>query len=430
MDRVRVPRLIRACAHGGSRARQPVGPRSVAPAVVWRRVAWIAVAALFAAGCLQAAPATPAHHVRDSAGVEIVENHSPVSSSTWTVTADPVLDIAPEHTGEADQAIGLAEGGMIVLSRFPPHFRVFDSSGSPVGAFGQRGDGPGEYRTVTWFQVSPGDSLFVFDAGLMRVTVSNVAGEPSRMVSVRSAADGSGLPLSGRAGRFSDGSLLAVPSAYLAPRGGRPEGVAYRNLMRVTEDGSIVADLGRFPHFQYVSVSRRARVPALFGAQLAHVVSSRDRVLLGFGDTFKILELDLTGQVSRIIRKSHRSARIRGRHIEEAIRRAGYEHDDNARRILESRVSAEEFPAYGPEWLIDRMDRLWVPDARPSGTMMRSWFVFASDGRWLKRVDLPREFEPTDADRGHVTGVWTEPRTRTTSVRRYALRTETSSGVM
>lgn len=302
-----------------------------------------------------------------------------------------------------------------------PGLRQRRGSGRRVAAFGARGEGPGEYLEVSWVELTPEDSLFALDGALMRLTVGDANGAVSRTVDVRPVVEPSGRPLTDRGGRFTDGSLLAVPSAFLAPRG-PPEGVAYTNLLRVREDGLTLADLGRFPHFEYVRLGRGVRVPALFGRRLGHAVSGKDRIYVGFGDSYEITELDPAGNVVRIIRRRHRPVEIGSEHIERAVRRSD-DDEEEARRILSARVTSRTLPAFGSRWFVDDLDRLWVPDmSEGAGTDLR-WSLFGSAGRWLRDVFLPVEFRPTEAGRTHVLGVWRDPDLGTRSVRRYAFVT-------
>lgn len=48
---------------------------------------------------------------------------------------------------------------------------VFDSSGALTRQVGRRGSGPGEFRRTTYLLVGPGDSLYVPDGGLRRLTI-------------------------------------------------------------------------------------------------------------------------------------------------------------------------------------------------------------------------------------------------------------------
>jgi hypothetical protein len=107
------------------------------------------------------APPLPASSTRDSAGVTIFESAVPAwaSGEGWTVDPEPLLDLSTTGTGEAHEfyrvqaEIRLADGS-IVVGLSAGDIRIFSASGSFLGAVGGRGEGPGEFRTVTSLHVT------------------------------------------------------------------------------------------------------------------------------------------------------------------------------------------------------------------------------------------------------------------------------------
>src|SRR5690606_13882612 len=79
-------------------------------------------------------------------------------------------------------AIAVDEDGTIAISQTQDHVvRFFDADGEHLGEFGGDGSGPGEFDSPTrlgWI----GDSLWVYDPGLRRVTVLTSAREFARTV--------------------------------------------------------------------------------------------------------------------------------------------------------------------------------------------------------------------------------------------------------
>lgn len=65
------------------------------------------------------------------------------------------------------------DGRLVVLDRSAPVVHVFRlADGGRIGSFGQKGDGPGEYRSPGEVQRDPHDAnaFWIFDGGLLRMT--------------------------------------------------------------------------------------------------------------------------------------------------------------------------------------------------------------------------------------------------------------------
>jgi hypothetical protein len=112
--------------------------------------------------------------VRDSAGVAIVENTvvEPPGIPAWRIDTVPAMTIG-KTSGESAYEFGTIGGirrmpnGMIVVltgqGESAYEFRFFDSTGTHVVTHGKRGQGPGDYRWVTYFAPVGGDTLVAVD---------------------------------------------------------------------------------------------------------------------------------------------------------------------------------------------------------------------------------------------------------------------------
>ena len=121
-----------------------------------------------------ASAADAAAIVRDSAGITIVENRTvdPGGLPRWSVDTTPALTIG---TGAGDPAYELARiggierlpNGMIVVLNGPGEaayeFRFYDSTGKHVATHGRRGQGPGEYRWISFVGSVGGDTVIGVD---------------------------------------------------------------------------------------------------------------------------------------------------------------------------------------------------------------------------------------------------------------------------
>lgn len=109
--------------------------------------------------------------VRDSAGIEIVENHSPRHGTRfWTVNPQPRItiggpggDATPGDSSFLAWIIAdmgrLSDGRVAVLSLGEKRLLLFEPSGKLSSWIGRAGEGPGEFRYPRQLQVLAGDKL-------------------------------------------------------------------------------------------------------------------------------------------------------------------------------------------------------------------------------------------------------------------------------
>ena len=136
---------------------------------------------LAATACEAAPPNPPASQtqIEDSAGIHIVENARPETGSLlgWQVSHEPAISIGTVEGGEDFQlhqvgdALKLPDGRIVVANAGSHQLLVFDEAGNYLEAWGQRGEGPGDFSTVQgsdgvstsvfWMERWPGDSLAV-----------------------------------------------------------------------------------------------------------------------------------------------------------------------------------------------------------------------------------------------------------------------------
>ncbi len=125
--------------------------------------------------------------VRDSAGVQIVENATPLSElPVWTLSPEPVLDIGVLDGAEEYQlfrvsaATRLTSGDIAILNSGTSEVRIFDADGVHIRTIGREGEGPGEFRSTSalWQLESDGDeALMVWDGQLQRLSTFSLDGD-------------------------------------------------------------------------------------------------------------------------------------------------------------------------------------------------------------------------------------------------------------
>src|SRR5690606_10923803 len=95
------------------------------------------------------------------------------AQSLWRLS-DPVVEIGRGESagfGNVAGAVRHANGGIIATDGQVLELRYFDASGRLVARAGRRGDGPGEFRSIRALLRCGGDSAFVYDPILLRVSV-------------------------------------------------------------------------------------------------------------------------------------------------------------------------------------------------------------------------------------------------------------------
>jgi hypothetical protein len=131
---------------------------------------------------------------------------------SWRMSPSPILSL-----GGADDSrheflrIGsvqvLSDGSVLVANGDPSELRLIDASGALKRQFGRVGEGPGEFRRLSWAAVS-GDSVLAFDFAQRRLVVFALDGRVLPAPPRTAAESRLGLKIDGR---LPCGSWLAEP---------------------------------------------------------------------------------------------------------------------------------------------------------------------------------------------------------------------------
>ena len=117
---------------------------------------------------------------RDSAGIRIVENTTPLwrEGEAWRLSPEPMVDIGDASAGEdyelylVEGAVRLPNGRIVVANRGSGELRFYDSRGRHIFNAGRRGAGPGEFEAMGRPRLLAEDSLVVPDGLAQWVSVS------------------------------------------------------------------------------------------------------------------------------------------------------------------------------------------------------------------------------------------------------------------
>lgn len=378
--------------------------------------------ALLACQDVEQAPDAPHPQERDSAGIRIIENARPPEGSrlAWRIGPEPSVTIGSVEADDAfqlyqvDDALKLGDGRLVVANGSSHQLLVFDEAGNYLAAWGQKGEGPGDFGgarggnsygfRLFWAEPWPADSIAVchgtYSLGLELLSIFDSNGRHARRVNL--ARDGlhtvcrDVLP---------DGSILASRSpgwsGYPATGLSRPA----IDFFLLDGDGSLRAELGTHPgaeEFRLDSSPFNFWMPdppfqqsIVWGVWdgLA-IVSNTDR--------YEIRAYDADGSLARIVRRDHRARTPTEADLEwfKADRLNGITDADLRQKMIlvhDALPLPSSFPAFTPIERyelgieVDALDYLWVREYRLPGDEDDPplWTVFDSDGIVQGFVETP-----------------------------------------
>ena len=356
-----------------------------------------------------------AYTIVDSAGVRIVESHSP----TWgedgrRIDPEPSLRIGqvegeePYEFGQLWDGVLLADGQMAVSDGQAREVRVFDSAGRHVNTLGQAGDGPGEFRNLGTVFEYRGDSIAAFDGRLYRTSVFSRSSGLARTVQNR---------VEGNFGVF--GFLRHGPFLLFNPGQYRPElpqGLQWDSTDVVAMDlsGDSSKIVTRLPILErLIGPGGRRESWRLQGVSIQAV--AEDGFYWATSDRYEISFYDTEGDVRRILRRpiqprvidASMKAEYEAATLTDFPRTQGEERARMFARNFEDASYAETLPLFATAF-VDGDQRLWVSEW-PWPSLLkppRRWSVFSAEGVWLGDLEAPDGLMIVDSRGDIVLGIW------------------------
>jgi hypothetical protein len=378
----------------------------------WRRGALLGAAAAIACSSDARDSATT---VRDSAGVQIVENGARGSWSTanaWTVADTPSVSIGGDESDSTTlfslvrSAAKLADGRIVVANYGTRQLRFYDANGRFLTASGGLGEGPGEFDWLGKALRVEGDSLVFWDPNNRRLSVFDSSGRFVRSVPLRS---GQGVGIPEPLGRTSTGALL-----------GRT-GSRSNDVGAVRSDALFVlygSDLAPIDTFAQRPGTERFIQPCGQGmcgydppfARATSAAFWRDLLFVGSADRY---EIDVIGVDGREIRSIRAAAPSRKPAAADVARQRddllSHARDAERRKALEAVYALMSVPATLPAYRdlrVDRSGNLWVEDYRMTDDVAPRWTVFDSTGRMLGTLATPRSLRIDEIGDDYLIGVF------------------------
>jgi hypothetical protein len=384
-------------------------------------VALVLVVALTA--CQDADVQTANVAVRDSAGIEIIENAGDPWSAEelWRVEAEPVVRIGAIEGGESYLFDGirgivvLDDGRIVVANSGDNSLRWFDPEGVFLFERGGAGEGPGEFSRLGPITVAPGDSIVAVDWAGMRFTLFGAEGGVGPMRRML------GLPAPpGSMHRLSDGSWVVGVSGWSSTQfGPNPAPGVYRveaPILRVSSDGESIDTLGMFPGNEAEIRTRGETI--LFGsARFAHQLEyevANDEIYIGTGDRMQVDVYSSTGRHVRSVRAPEVDVRLTPAidaayrdFSRERIAESEREDPAAAERTVADMELPETMPAYS-SLIVDDRGNLWVGEYRYDLAPARRYIVFDPEGRFITGVTVPPDFRVMTIANDHLWGRLTD----------------------
>ena len=330
--------------------------------------------------------------VRDSAGIEIVENLGVIRE--FALSAEPRLrlgrqDGPPEvQMFRVPDALELEDGSVVVVSQVEPLIRIFAPDGEIRDFFGSLGEGPREFGLPQRVWKAGADSLVIYDWRNRRLAYWTVGGG---FLSVSPLRPIPATPIPG--GRFRDGSIL-VTSIVMT----RSDDFTWSPLIgvRFAGSGALRDTVFNVPGWNLgpVDIAGETRLLPRHFEGLAGAAALDDVIALTTGDAYEVRILDPGGRLTRLVRWTGRDRTVTRAHVEaareETVRSASTEEQrQQALRRFDAAPVAEEFGTVSglraaPE------GGFWVEEWRhPGDPEGERWLAFDRAGRLLGRIAMP-----------------------------------------
>ncbi len=352
----------------------------------------IVITTLTAACSPEASTPATFHEAYDSAGVRIVVN-GPYAPARIELSADPLLELPADARDDVslfrvEGGVLLSGGGFVLANSGNHEVLYFGPDGAFQRRFGREGDGPGEFRGMTWMEATAAGGVTLADSRNRRLTTLDPDGTLARERRFAPPFDEGAFPSTAiTAAGFavtvlSDGRVIGFPRAFALPRGSRGP-LPLQGDFAVYPADSLSADaaapIGRRTVFEWYEDPGQQGFPLASMLQGARIWwgGHSGRFALTESSTPRIEVFD-EGRLTLVIRER----RARAPFTPDSIP-ASYT------------AAADSLPAY-QDLRVDGTHRIWVRltvDDDPA-----VWRVFDESGTTLLDMALPMDARVLDAD--------------------------------
>ena len=309
-----------------------------------------------------------------------------------------------------DDRVYVADGGLRRIAAFDR------ATGQLTATAGRRGEGPGDFRFLSWIDDCGGDTIFASDRGLDRVSVFSQELDHirtfrvayQRLTAIQCAGTGGFVGIT----RNQDPQLSLNRAIPMEPWR------ATHDIVLLEPNGTFRRVLGTFlgqERHREANASGTGYTDYPLHWGLTTVFDSSPRgFVVGTGDTSSLVRYDASGNVLDTLtleedRVAVSSAHIDA-HVREQVQRAGLSGRDvvRTRSYWEEYPYTSRFPAYSKA-VLAADGVVWVERfPEPFTEQPSHWKVFAPDGTLVATVEVPRHFELMWVGETHAAGVVTD----------------------
>ena len=377
-------------------------------------------------------PAPSATTVTDSAGIRVVT--TPPGDLVYAELAEePALSIGllsgPEELlfGRIASARRDAAGNLVVADGQAHEIRVFDEEGRHLQSLGREGEGPGEFESLSGaWPVSDG-GIVAADALLDRITRFGAEGTPVGTATLAGREDMSILTIGlagpdavlSRASHFNRVRLQSLSGSIEDMMNAMFAGEENRRLLFVRHrlDGALVDTVAEGRDAARANVSRGSGMEMEVNtftipfSPRSAAAGSAHGVVVAQGALYEIGVYGDDGSLRMIGRLDEALPVRTDEHLERYASYGSSEPDEAEIRERIERYRQAPLPDSLPGYtdvLFADTGEIWALRYAIRGASMLRWDVFAADGVYLGRVDVPASFRIEEVGRGQAVGVATD----------------------
>lgn len=355
------------------------------------RSLYLTMGVCLVAGCSDFVPAGEDTD-RFGGQVDSARGEPTVFVQRWRLDSPPVLALGGSTAvGQRTfyEIVGLyrlSDGRIAVADGGSSELRLFERGGEHASTWGGSGDGPGEFRELSWMEGVEPDTLLMWDAAGNRITVFR---PDEGLLSVEAFA-GRGEVI----GRFDDGSWLLrrrVSTGGIPSRSGlRRDSADYVRVLRDGEATPLLRLAGEGLYF-VMGGDGFAVHPSPFVVEPL-VATVGDDLLVVDPETGDFIRYDDAGRERETWR--HEPARRtlgevdRSRWLDRVLSQADHPAErTQARRVLEDMEIPETAPLF--DAIVVGSQYIWVRRFVMPGDETASWDIMSHTGRWLATLAAP-----------------------------------------
>jgi hypothetical protein len=318
---------------------------------------------------------------------------------SWSLDAPAVRVGGGDGPGEAlDRVYGgvlRPDGSMVIGNSGSSQLHIYSPDGRLTASAGRRGAGPGEFGSINWIGVLPGDSIIVFDLRHQRFSVWSPGGTFVRMFNSQ-APPGPVRPI----GVFEDGSILIVREGGYDPRAGA--GVVRDSMLalRMNPTGEVASMPRSVPGvewliYQHPTSFRATQLP--FG-RTGHVAVLGSHFVHGSSESGTLAVYDGSGSQVRTVEVTAPARTPSRAEISAFLDELG---DPTERSALARhyRDGAGGTAAVFTALRSDAEGNLWVRTAPDAGADSVTWLVLGPGGGQIGSVRMHTGWLPLDIRR-------------------------------